>query len=140
MVVDADDAEARLLAQALNHIQGVDDPSLRAEALRDILASVPAEEVLGVLPETAASLAGLATLGQVDLAEHLQAWEQAKASRLRHLQIELTAEQLTVVEAALERVRAAAPQGVDHGANPNRRGNALFLLCRHFLDQLEDGS
>lgn len=132
IVVRVDDAAARLLGQALNRIAGQDDPGLRVEALRDILASVPPEEVLRVLPETAASLAGLATLGQADMAAHLQAWEAAQAARLRNLQFHLTHAQLEIVEKALDLVRAGA--GPDD-SNPSRRSNALFILCKAYLEQ-----
>lgn len=132
VMVEADDTEARLLAQALNRIHGEDDPALRMEALHDILGSVPAEEVLRVLPETAASLAGLATLGQTDMAAHLRAWELAQGARLRTLQFHLTNAQLEVVEEALELVWAGA---VGDGSNPNRRSNALFILCKDYLEQ-----
>ena len=45
VIVQVDDAEARLLAQALNRIQGQDDLGLRAEALRHVLETMPREEV-----------------------------------------------------------------------------------------------
>ena len=41
VVVTADDAEARLLGQALNHIAGSDNLGLRAQVLREILESTP---------------------------------------------------------------------------------------------------
>ena len=37
IIVDLDDARARLLAQALNHLHGEDDLGLRAELLRTVL-------------------------------------------------------------------------------------------------------
>ncbi len=59
VVIQADDAGARLLGQALNHIAGSDNLGLRAEVLRDVLESMPQEEVMALLPETAASLQAL---------------------------------------------------------------------------------
>ncbi len=41
VVIEADDAGARLLGQALNHIAGSDNLGLRAEVLRDVLESMP---------------------------------------------------------------------------------------------------
>jgi ParB family chromosome partitioning protein len=41
VVVTADDAEARLLSQALNHIAGGDNLGLRAQVLREVLESTP---------------------------------------------------------------------------------------------------
>ena len=41
VVVEVDDAHARLLAHALNHLHGEDDLGLRAEVLRTVLEHVP---------------------------------------------------------------------------------------------------
>ena len=135
VIVDLDDAEARLLAQALNHIHGEDDPGLRAELLRIVLTSIPESQVLNILPETAASLQELASLGQETIAEYLRKFQAAQPARLRHLTLQLTSAQLEVVEAALERFLTAAKE--DLGGSPNLRGTALYLLCQKFLDQEE---
>ena len=50
IVVQIDDAEARLLSQALNHIAGQDNPGLRGEVLRQILESTPESQVAELLP------------------------------------------------------------------------------------------
>ena len=138
MVVDADDVEARLLAQALNRIHGEDDIDLRAESLRCILDHLSHEEVLSVLPETTESLNELASLGTANLSKHLQKWQEAQAARLKQLTFQFTPVQLEIVEEALERTMDGATKSK---ANPNRRGNALFNLCKTFLmTQLEDDS
>src|SRR5918996_252232 len=51
VIVEADDVEARLLSQCLNRIAGEDDLGLKAELLRKVLAELPQQEVLRVLPE-----------------------------------------------------------------------------------------
>lgn len=130
VVVNAHNAEARLLAQALNHIHGEDDIGLRAENLRHILESHSQEEVLALLPESTESLQALVSLGQSDLSEHLQAWQAAQAARLRHMTIQLLPSQVDVVEEALERALAGATKSDE---NPNRRGNALYHLCTEYL-------
>ena len=130
VVVDVDDAEARLLSQALNHIAGNDNLGLRAKVLRDLLESLPQKEVLELLPETSASLSELTSLGEQSIAQALQQWEKIQKARLRHLAFQLTDAQLSVVEEALQRLEPAV--GVNEG-NPNRRGNALFLLCQRYL-------
>jgi DNA modification methylase len=57
ILVDVDDAEARLLAQTLNRTRGTaDDPEKYAAALEVILAGVGATAAAEVLPETEASL------------------------------------------------------------------------------------
>ena len=131
-VVDLDDAQARLLAQALNRIQGEDNLGLKAELVRQVLESLPEQEVLDLLPETAETLQALATLGKADLAEHLEAWEQAQAARLEHMIFQLSHKQVEVVTEALERVMAGVTKD---GSNPNRRGNALHQLCRDYLER-----
>lgn len=132
VVVELDDAHACLLSQALNRIRGEDDLGLRAELIRQVLASVPQQEVLALLPETVSSLQALASLGQETMAQHLEAWQRAQAARLKHLQFQLTASQLATVEEALARVLPQARQ--TQGDSPNVRGTALYSLCKRFLE------
>jgi len=138
VVVSADDAEARLLAQALNQIAGTEDLGLRAEVLRSILESVPQGEILALLPETAESLEQLVSVGEEDLSEHLRAWNRAQSARLRHLTFQLTADQLATVNRALDHSMADAPAAGDGVHNPNQRGNALYHLCLAYLEILEE--
>ena len=130
VIVDLDDAQARLLAQALNHIHGEDDLGLKAELLRTVLEKVPEAEVLKLLPESATALQALVSLGQDDLAEHLQAWQRAQQARLRHFHVQLTEEQLAVVEEAFRIASGDSPIDAD---NPNQRGNVLAEICRDYL-------
>jgi len=133
VVVNADDSEARLLSQALNHIQGQDDLGLRAELLREVLTTVHQDEILSLLPETAVTLNAMISLGQEDMATYLEAWQKAQAARLKHLQFQLTAPQLEVVERALDQMLLHVSAGDD--GNPNRRGLALYHLCLAFLER-----
>ena len=129
------DHEAQFLSQVLNTVRGQDDLGLRAELLRDVLSSVPEQEVLSLLPETSESLHALASLGQDDLADHLRAWQAAQAARLKHLQVQLTTGQMEIVLEALERVM---PQAREHrGDSPNLRGTAVFLLARFYRGEQE---
>jgi ParB family chromosome partitioning protein len=132
VVVELDDAHARLLSQALNRIAGSDDLGLRAEILKEVLEQVPEAEVLRLLPETTQGLAALASLGQQDLAGYLQNYQQSQAARLKHLTFQSTPAQLEVIEEALARVMSQA--GKTPGDNPNPRGNALYLLCQTYLE------
>ena len=133
VVVDLDDASARLLAQALNRIHGEDDLGLRAEAMREVLKVLPQQEVLALLPESIESLNALASLSQGDIAQHLESWAKAQAGRLKHFTVQLTPAQQDVIEDALARFITQA-KGVS-GDSPNTRGTALFLLCQAYLDQ-----
>lgn len=135
VVVDLDDAHARLLAQALNHLHGEDDLGLRAELLRTVLEHLPQEDVLAVLPESAESLTELAALGQQDMAAYLEEWQHTRAARLRHFSAQLTEDQLALVRETLEPFVARVSVG--EGGNPNRQGLALLLLCQTYRELLE---
>ncbi|MGD0855965.1 MAG: ParB N-terminal domain-containing protein [Dehalococcoidia bacterium] len=135
VVLKLDDSRARLLSQALNHIQGADDIGLRAELLREVLKTIPEEEVAAILPETASSLKALAGMSEETVAEYLQNWQQAQQAKLRHLQFQLTNAQLEVIEKALASV---LPKAKKKGENPTVRGNALYLLCRSYLKENAD--
>ena len=137
VIVEVDDAGARLLSQALNRICGDDDLGMRAQMIREVLETRSQDEVLTLLPETAESLASLVALGQEDIASYLKAWEKAQAARLKHLQFQLLPNQLEMVEEALARLIPEARKV--RGESPNERGVALFLLCKRFLE-LEEAS
>lgn len=135
VIVDLDDARAMLLAQALNGLRGEDDLALKGALLKQVLSNVSEDEVLSLLPETTESLKSLSLINEADLAEHLKAWDQAQIARLRHLQVQLTDKQLETVEEALSLI---IPKAKDKDFdNPNTRGNAVFLLCKFFLERRE---
>lgn len=130
-VVAVDDANARLLAQALNRVRGQDDLGLKAELVREVLKAIPETEVMALLPESAGGLRSLASLGQETMAAHLQSWQRAREARLRNLLFKLTPAQLQTVEKALSLMLPAARQ--DPRRSPNARGTALYLVCESFL-------
>ena len=133
VVVDLDDAEARLLAQALNRIEGEDDLGLKAELFKEVLRTLPQSEVLSILPESAESLKALTTLGEIDVAQHLRAWQQAQSARLRHLTFQFSGDQSELVEQALARALAGY---VAQEGSPNRRGTALTDICRYYPETM----
>ena len=137
VVVDLDDARARLLAQVLNRTRGEDDLGLKADLIRNVLAAIDQRDVLAVLPETADSLQALASLGQEDLAAHLKAWQKAQAARLKHLQFQLTDAQLEVAEEALKHAMAGSARDE---SSPNRRGSALAAICHAYLRSQEEAA
>jgi len=59
IVVELDDAKARILAQTLNRTRGQDDPEAYARLLDDVLKEMTIEEVIAFLPETADTIASL---------------------------------------------------------------------------------
>ena len=132
VVVELEDGEARLLCQALNRVHGEDDLGLRAELLRHVLEELPEEEVLGILPDTRMGLESLVNLGRDSMDGYLENWQAAQAVKLKHLQFQLTGQQMKSVEEALARLMPEASSG--HGSSPNARGTALYILCRKYLD------
>jgi hypothetical protein len=56
VVVELDDAAARLLAQTLNRTRGTDDPQAYARLLEEVLARFSPAEAAGFLPESEASI------------------------------------------------------------------------------------
>ena len=65
IVVDVDDAKARVLAQTLNRTRGQDDPEAYARLLDDVLQEMSVAEVVAFLPETAESIQR--ALSQIEL-------------------------------------------------------------------------
>ena len=135
VVVALNDAEARLLSQALNRIQGEDDLGLKAALIQNILETLPQSEVLALLPESCESLSALARLVQETMAGYLESWQLAQAARLRHMSFQLLPSQLEVVEEAMERLLPRARAVQDE--SPNVRGRALYLMCQEFLETEE---
>ena len=62
--------------------QGEDDFGLKGELLREVLAELPQQEVLKVIPETALTLSALSSLGQQYLAAYLRDWQANQSIRL----------------------------------------------------------
>jgi ParB family transcriptional regulator, chromosome partitioning protein len=135
IVVELDDARARLLAQALNHVHGEDDQGLRAQLMQEILKTIPQKEILTLLPETAISLMALSGMRQMETANYLRMWKSKQANRLRHMQFQFTDSQDETVEKALNQLIPEAKQ--NQGNSPNARSTALYLLCKTYLEWRE---
>ena len=132
VVVDLDDVDARLLAQALDAIHGEDDLGKKAELFRTVLREVPEETVLSLLPESTASLAALSHLTERDVAAQIEEWERTQRARVQHISFQLTNAQREVVEQALA---SAETTVAADGANSSVRGNALFAVCIAYVDR-----
>jgi len=74
----------------------------------------------------------LANMSQDNIASSLQNWQQAQTAKLTHRQFQLTPKQNDIVEKALAQVLPVAKE--EKGDNPNIRGNALYLLCKFYLE------
>lgn len=75
VVVELDDAQARLLAQVLNRTRGQDDTGAYAALLEEVLQRFTPAEVAGLLPETEASLARVLAEHRNGQVEEALAWE-----------------------------------------------------------------
>lgn len=129
VVVEADEAEANLLSQALNHIEGEDDPVKRGASLKQILEKFSTDEVVSLLPESAKTISQLTTLGTGSPEEYFESWNLRKKARLQARTFQLTSDQLSVVDQALS---LADDEQVEDEGNPNERSNALVHICREF--------
>ena len=132
VVVDVDDADARLLSQCLNRLQGEDNLGLRAELIRRVLEDKPMSVIISLLPDSVENLEALSKLGEADLAGSLRRWQAEQMARLRHMTFQLVPSQIEVVEEAIERFRVGV---TPDGASPSRRGTALYRLCLDYLSR-----
>ena len=141
VIVDVDDASARLMSQALNHISGHENERLRAAQFREILATFSEGEVIEVLPESFDSLHEGLSIGAEGLSQHLEDWEKQQAARLRHRTFQLTDAQVPSVDQAIELARAVLSDTRSAAAsskslNPNDSGNALHHICQDYLKRV----
>lgn len=131
VIVEADDPAARLLALALNNIDGEEDPGLQAESIRQILERYSESDVLSLLPETAESLQQLSGLGSISVDDYAESWQLRKKTRLKHFRFRVSDLQRSIVERAITLVPEEALS--DEG-NPNHRDNALVQICRDYIE------
>ena len=132
VIIDTDGASSRLLAQALNRIEGEEDPGLQSESFKKILESYRESDLLTLLPETPEGLRELRNLGSLSPDEYSSAWQRKKRDRLRHFRFRVSKEQLPIIERAISLV---APESLDDPTNPNRRDNALVRICQAFIER-----
>ena len=130
VVVTVNDAEARLLAQALNRIEGTDDPVKRQASLELILENIPRGEVLDLLPDAANSIGQALAFDVPSLMDHLENFEDSRKTRLSHFSAQFTNNQQPIIDKAISHARK---NGAFDETNPNKRGNALFHICQAYL-------
>lgn len=130
--VALDATQARLLGQALNAIHGEDDLNKKAALAKELLAHLPQEAILAILPETPTTLRGLSTLGEQtsdSLAKALATWDKARAHKFERMSFPLTPSQKEIIEEAVAR---AMPR-ITASKEPNRKALALLEICRDWL-------
>lgn len=134
LIVEATDARARLLGQALNHISGIDNPGRRSVLIKEVLSTTSKADVLALLPDSARRLHDLCKLDAQTMAESLAEFEKKQGARLSHLNFQMTKTQLAIVQRALRKV---TPEVKGLKGTKNIRGAALSLLCERYLDACE---
>lgn len=126
-----DDETALLLLATLNRLEGEDVPARRAELLSELSALTPADVLATLLPEDSSQIEQTLSLLDLNsealLADLTRAAAGSEQKAPRHISFAVPAEDEAIVEAAVR----AASEGLD---GPNRRGQALVLLCRGYLD------
>jgi ParB-like chromosome segregation protein Spo0J len=124
-----DDQTALVLLATLNRLEGQDDPRLRAELLRQLTQLASPEELVLLLPEDASAIAtSLASL-DLDLDELLAEFQQqSSGSDVRAITFAVSEED----ERAIEDAVAAASADLEGN---NRRGRALGIVARHYLEE-----
>ena len=127
-----DDQTALVLLATLNRLEGEDVPAKRAELLAELEALIPVDELAPLLPEDAAVIEETLGLFELDpetlLAELEAAAERAAAVAPRLLSFAVEPADEEIVEEAIAHA-AAALEG------RNRRGRALALICRAYLER-----
>ncbi|MBN4064107.1 ParB N-terminal domain-containing protein [Dehalococcoides mccartyi] len=134
IVVTANDAEARLLTQALNRIEGTDDPVKLQASIDLIFENIPQGEVLELLPDAANSIGKALAFDVPSLLDHLKNFEDSRKARLSHFSAQFTNDQQPIIDQAISHARK---NGAFDETNPNKRGNALFHICQTYLSQLK---
>ena len=127
-----EDPFVRYFAGMIFEALGEDDQALKGNLIKEVLAIIPEDKVLSLLPETKESLRSLTSFDQTDLAQHLQAWEQAQAARLKHMVLQFTEQQLETIKEAIKRMMPDVKKNAS--TSPNKRGTAIFLICKYYLE------
>ena len=128
---ECDDATALRLLATLNRLEGGDVPALRAALLAELSEFLSVEELDALLPEDAHEIEQSLSLVDFDserlLAELTAAANPATSHGLRAATFALAEDDEEVVEQAVERAQS-------HLIGENKRGRALGLIFRAYLE------
>ena len=130
-----DDATALMLLATLNRLEGEDIPAKRAELLAELAALMPVDELASLLPEDSAAIDETLALLDVDaealMTELSAAADDGPADLPRTLSFAVLPED----EATIKRAVDTASDGLD---GKNRRGRALAMICRAWVEGRDD--
>ena len=126
-----DDQTALLVLASLNRLRGDDVPVRRAELLAELSAQVPADLLAMLLPEDGQEIARSLALLDFDT-ESLLAGIEASAAKARLAGPQLVSFAVPPEDVGdIDRAVAAAAASLE---GVNRRGRALGIICREFLE------
>ena len=128
-----DDATALMLLGTLNRLEGEDVPAKRAELLAELAALMPVDELASLLPEDSAAIDE--TLALLDIDAEARMTELSAATGPADLPRTLSFAVLPEDETTIKRAVDAASDGFD---GKNRRGRALAVICRAWLEGRDD--
>ena len=133
-VWDCDDATALTLLASLNRLAGEDVPARRAALLAELTGIMSVEELALLLPEDAGAIRETLELLDLDsdalLAELTAAAERQTADAPRLVSFAVLPEDEPIIEEAIG--NASRNLG-----GPNRRGRALGIICKAFLEGID---
>ncbi len=133
VVWDVDDEDTLLLLTTLNRLEGQDIPGKRAALIAELEAHATLAELARLLPEDEAELQAALQLLDLDVdglvAKLTQEAERAAAEGPQLFAFAIEPADVPAVEEAIEK----ASDGL---TGPNRRGRALVLLARKYLEAL----
>jgi ParB family chromosome partitioning protein len=132
LVWDVNDHEALLLLAALNRLRGEDVPAKRAALIAELEAHQSLAELARLLPENETDLEATLLLLDFDveglLARLSEESDRAAAEASQLFTFAAEPEDAPAVEAAVERAAATL-------SGSNRRGRALVVLSRKYLEK-----
>jgi ParB family chromosome partitioning protein len=132
LVWDVDDREALILLATLNRLRGEDVPAKRAALIAELEAYESLAELARLLPENETDLEATLQLLDFDveglIARLTEEADRAAAEGPQLFIFAVDAEEAPVVKAAVERAAATL-------SGSNRRGRALVVLSRKYLEK-----
>lgn len=129
-----DDEEALMLMATLNRLEGQDQPVRRAELLAELVGLIPEVDLAALLPESGAEIEAALKLIELDTDALLRELEES-AGRYGTAEARLVS---FLVPAEDEELVIWTIDGIaSQLAGRNRRGRALVLLARHYVQHVE---
>ena len=127
-----DDPTALVLLATLNRLEGEDVPARRAALLGELAGLISKEKLAFLLPESATAIDETLALAKFDSAALLAELTTAAEREARQGPRLISFADLAADEGVIEAAVADATSGF---TGPNRRGRALAMICRAYLER-----